>query len=475
MPTRPEISPPSERTVNDESAEPTGSLDILVVDDEPRIRDMLAKALERHDHRVRTVARADDARAASERELYDLIFLDLRLPDSSGLDLIPELTELLPEVKIVVITAHATIASAVTAMRRGAADYLPKPFSPEQVHAAVRTAEQLRALEEEVQTLRRDVEQSRPEALLEFRSSPMRELVDTARRVADTDATILLRGENGTGKGVMARAVHSWSDRSEEPFVVVHGPSLPRELFESELFGHVKGAFTGAEESRPGRISRAEGGTLFLDEIADLPSDLQPKLLRFLQDQEYERVGDPTTRRAEVRLIAATNHDLEQAVERGTFRQDLLYRLNVIELEIPPLRNRTEDLIPLARQFLDFFSEKYNRPIEGFTSDAVRKLRRYDWPGNVRELKNVVERAVILTQESEITPSMLVAETRAASDLEKLEIGQCVSLQEVEEAHIRRIVARTETLEEAAEILDIDPSTLWRRRKEYGMGSRTQS
>jgi NtrC-family two-component system response regulator AlgB len=286
--------------------------------------------------------------------------------------------------------------------------------------------------------------------------------------VAPKDVTVLLRGEHGTGKGVLAKSIHQWSPRAEAPFVTVHCPTLSKDLLESELFGHAKGAFTGATKTNPGRVSQAEGGTLLLDELGDLPRGLQPKLLRFIEEKKYERVGDPETRTADVRLLAATNQDLEAAVEAGAFRQDLLYRLNVIELTVPPLRDRPEDILPLARRFVSFFCSKYNQSIEGLTPDATDRLRAHPWPGNVRELRNVIERAVILTKQPRID-----VEPLPLSDDEGEkgagEVGDLVSLETLEEVHVRRVVEATETLDKAAEVLGIDPATLYRKRKEYGL------
>jgi NtrC-family two-component system response regulator AlgB len=280
---------------------------------------------------------------------------------------------------------------------------------------------------------------------------------------------VLIRGESGTGKGVIARAIHRWSQRAEQEFVVINCPSLSAELLESELFGHRKGAFTGAIETSLGKVSRADGGTLFLDEIGDFPFALQPKLLRFVQDREYERVGEVITRRADVRLIAATNHDLGAMVAAGAFREDLLYRLNVIALELPPLRERPEDITGLAERFLVRFASDYRRPARGFSDDARAALRAYHWPGNVRELQNVVERAVILNRSETLTRRDLNLTQDDAARLGRLRAGDAVSLEELERAHIAAVVAASATLDSAARTLGIDASTLWRKRKQYGV------
>ena len=441
---------------------------VLVVDDEPRIRDSLRVCLEGDGYAVTTASGAEDALSEVQRRPYDLAFLDLRLPGASGMDLLPDLLEEEPHLKVLVITAHSSIDSAVEAMRRGATDYLPKPLTPAQVRQAAQKAAERRTLERKVDILEEKQRRQTPATPFDTDSPVMQDVVETAREVAAQDVTMLLRGENGTGKGHLARAVHRWSPRTDGPFVTVHCPSLSNDLLESELFGHKRGAFTGATETNPGRVSQAEGGTLFLDEIGDLPLNLQPKLLRFIEEKEYERIGDPVTREADVRLVAATNQDLEAAVEAGAFRQDLLYRLNVIELTLPPLRDRPQDIVPLAQEFIASFSQKYDRPVEGLSANAEQRLRRYDWPGNVRELRNAVERAVILAKQPEIDTEHLPLSDAREGDGDA-DVGRLVSLDSIEEAHLRRVIETTDTLDEAAEVLGIDPATLYRKRKKYGL------
>jgi NtrC-family two-component system response regulator AlgB len=295
----------------------------------------------------------------------------------------------------------------------------------------------------------------------------MQRAVALARQAAESEATILLCGENGTGKTVLARAIHGWSRRADKPMGVISCPGFSAELLESELFGHVKGAFTGAVRENPGRVSLCEGGTLLLDEIGDLPLPLQPKLLRFLQDREYERVGDPRTLRADVRILAATNVNLETAVREGRFREDLFYRLNVIPILIPPLRERPADIVPLAERLLVFFARANHRSFAVFTDEAKSRLSRYAWPGNVRELSNAVERAVILSRADRIGPEGLGMTGPAGEPT--TQIGDPVPIDRIEELHIRRVLASVKSLQEAAEILGIDQATLWRRRKQYGL------
>ncbi len=441
---------------------------ILVVDDDRAIRHTLLACLEAEGHLVTLAATASEALESASMEMYDLVLLDLRLGTQSGLDLIPRLVASNPRSRIIVITAHASIETAVDAIRRGAADYLPKPFEPDQVRLAISRAVEVLDLERNVSTLRADLASTRPPAPGSSANSAMQAMLQTARTVAVTDASVLITGESGSGKGLVGRAIHDWSRRREAPFVVVHTPSLSAELLESELFGHTRGAFTGAVNTNVGRVAQAEGGTLFLDEIGDLPPALQPKLLRFIQDREFERLGDPTTRRADVRIIAATNVDLSDRVASGAFREDLYYRLNVIELRVPPLRNRPEDIVPLAEELVARFARKYNRAAPTIPRATAEALRTHEWPGNVRELQNTIERVMILSQSSEITPQEL-GFAGAVGGASQPMVGDLVSLADIEEAHIRRVVAATETLEEAARVLEIDPTTLYRRRRQYGI------
>jgi NtrC-family two-component system response regulator AlgB len=294
-------------------------------------------------------------------------------------------------------------------------------------------------------------------------SPSMQRVIALARQVAKNDATVLLRGESGTGKGVLARAIHSWSERAGKIFTVVSCPTLSPQLLESELFGHVKGAFTGAVQDSAGRLATADGGTLFLDEIGDLPIELQPKLLRFVQDREYERVGDAAPRRADVRVIAATNVKLEEAVRAGRFREDLLYRIQVVPIDMPPLRERQEDIVYLAERFLASLGR--GRGIVGFTDEVLNAFKTYQWPGNIRELRNVVERSVILCAGERIGLEYMPSNVAARS--EEMGLGDPISLNRLEEMHIRRVLARSKSLEEAARTLGIDVATLWRRRRKY--------
>ncbi|MDX9873587.1 MAG: sigma-54 dependent transcriptional regulator [Spongiibacteraceae bacterium] len=440
---------------------------VLLIDDEPAILKTFRYCLEDADFRVAAAQSSQQAMMMLQREVFDVCFLDLRLGEESGLDLLPELRAAAPWMRVVVVTAHSSVDSAVGAMQAGASDYLVKPCSPEQLRHAAQTQAEARRLESRVQQLESELQSS--DLDLRSESPVMMQLLGTTRNVATTDATVLILGDSGTGKGELAKALHRWSDRASGPFVTINCPSLSAELLESELFGHQKGAFTGATESTEGRVGQADGGTLFLDEIGDFPLQLQPKLLRFIQDKEYERVGDPVTRRADVRIVAATNRDLGEMARNGEFREDLLYRLNVITLELPPLRERPEDLQMLAEGFLSRFAASYNRPARRFSRDAMTEIMRYSWPGNIRELRNVIERVAIICTEEEVSVRDLALKGMPDSGSTHCRVGDPISLGELEKAHIMAVLAASSSLEAAARTLGIDTSTLYRKRKQLGI------
>jgi NtrC-family two-component system response regulator AlgB len=443
-------------------------MNVLIIDDEDSLRRTLRIALESMGH---AVAEARDRGRALEllgHRHFDAAFLDLRLGQERGLDLLPELLRLAPGLDVVVITAFATIETAVEAMRRGACDYLPKPYTPDQLRIVLGRISRLRRLQSHVEELEEQVRSFVPEADLQTEDGPTRQALEVAFKAADSEAIILLRGESGTGKGVLARAVHARSLRRDAPFVTVSCPSLSAELLESELFGHVRGAFTGAVRDTEGKVAVAEGGTLFLDEVGDLPPPLQPKLLRLLQEKRYERIGETRTRAADVRIVAATNHNLEAAVAAGTFREDLFYRLNVIEVTLPPLRQRPRDVLPLADHLLQFFARRAGKGLTGFTEEARAALLQYHWPGNVRELRNAVERGVILAAGPLVGLADLPLQVGTPPS-SGIEVGGRVTLEQLEAEHIRRVLASTPTIEEASSVLGIDPSTLYRKRKRYGL------
>ena len=445
---------------------PASGLDILILDDEANIRKTLTLALEMDGHRVVAVGNLRDGLDQAATRPFDLLFLDMRLGTDKGTDHIPEFIATSPWIKIVVITAYASVETAVEAMRLGAADYLPKPFTPDQVKAIIAKVAETKRAEGSVAILAGATD-GEPGADLDSRSASMQRALALARQAAASDAGVLLRGESGTGKSVLARLIHAWSPRAAKPFATVSCPSLSAELLERELFGHARGAFTGALRDHTGRIAASDGGTLFLDEIGDLPLAVQPKLLRFLQEHAYERVGESVTRKSDIRILAATNLDLETLARSGRFREDLLYRLNVVQIELPPLRERAEDIPVLAQRFLASYAVRNRKQILGFTNEALEAMREHAWPGNLRELRNVVERAVIFASGERLNAADLGLKPGAGPG--RVPLGEAVTLDVLEEAHIRRVLANSKSLDEAARTLGIDAATLWRRRKKYGI------
>jgi NtrC-family two-component system response regulator AlgB len=437
-----------------------------VVDDEPGIRTTLRACIEGDGGRVVEAGQAKGALSALAREPFDLALVDLRLPDQDGLDLIPGLLARQPDLPIVVITAHASIETAVEALRRGAEDYLPKPFTPAQVRHVLATRTRERRTLSRLHDLEERVRESVPEVDLSTASPRVREALDLAFRAAATDATVLLSGETGTGKSVVARAIHARSARADGPFVTVNGAALTGELLASELFGHVRGAFTGATQDQQGKVDAARGGTLFLDEVGEVEAGVQAKLLRLLQEREYERVGETTARKADVRFLAATNRDLAALVRAGRFRDDLFFRLHVVEVRLPALRERPEDLDALVQGYLRFFARGRPRPLRAAPA-ALAALRARPWPGNLRELKNVLERAVILTPGDLLRPEDVAPTPGAAVGgvAGPPRAGDLLSVEALIDAHVEAVVARARTVEEAARILGIDRATIWRRRK----------
>jgi NtrC-family two-component system response regulator AlgB len=441
-------------------------LNVLVVDDEKNIRTTLAACLEVLGCRVAQAATAEIALAAVAHQRFDMAFVDLRLETSSGLDLLPKMLAAVPALDVVMITAFATFETAVEAIKRGARDYLPKPFTPLQIRQIIERIAGRRALESQVRDLRAQLDDTAPEATFETRSPRMRALFDVLDKAAQHDVAVLLGGESGTGKSTLARRVHRNSRRGAKPFVVVNCPTLSEELLASELFGHARGAFTGAVKDQPGRVESAEGGTIFLDEIGELTPRLQAKLLRFLQDKQFERIGESVTRTADARVLAATNRDLSREVKEGRFREDLLYRLNTFELTVPTLRERREDIGPLAHEFVAFFSRTAHRPTVQLSPEAEMALVNYAWPGNLRELRNAIERAVILSPGTSLGADALPERVRGA-ETARPSLGGDFTLDEIEREHILRILGRYPTAEEAARVLGIDASTLWRKKKRF--------
>jgi len=446
----------------------------LVVDDDAGVRQSLRLCLEAAGARVLGVATGRAALEALDRGHFDVVFLDLWLGPEAGIDLLPEMLQRQEDLGVIVVTAFASIESAVDAVKRGAVDYIPKPFTPDQIRLTANRVVDAQRLRRQLTELQEALDETGEAAIFESHSQSFRQFLQTAGRAAGSDAVILLRGESGTGKNLLARWLRANSPRAGAPFTTVNCPALSGDLMTSALFGHRKGAFTGAIADVAGKVQEAEGGTLFLDEVGELGADAQARLLRFLNDRTYERLGEARERQADVRLIAATNRKLEDEVKAGRFREDLFYRLNVITLTVPPLRDRPEDIPLLAQHYLTMFSRKQARPALVFSSDAEDAMRSHRWPGNLRELRNAVERAVILAPGTRLTAFDLGLSTSQRGDLEPsaeqpVRVGAPISLAALEREHIAQVVSEAPSLEAAARTLDIDATTLQRKRKRFGL------
>jgi DNA-binding NtrC family response regulator len=389
---------------------------ILVVDDDPDIREVLKDRLESLGYRVLTADSGKEGLDLLEKECPQLILLDIEMPALSGIEVLKEIRKRDLDLTVVMITAYGTIERAVEAMKEGAYDFIPKPFEPDHVALIVQKAFERERLKRGVEILSGEVgERYR---LIAGKSAKMTEAIDLAKKSASSRSTVLLLGESGTGKEIFARAIHDWSDRKAEPFIAINCVGLSKELLESELFGHEKGAFTGAHQLKKGRIELSHGGTVFLDEVGDISPEIQTKLLRFLQEREFERVGGIKPVRVDVKVIAATNRDLDGAVKEGRFRLDLYYRLNVIPISLPPLRERREDIPDLANFFMKRFTLETKKNFNEINQAALDSLLAYNWPGNVRELANVIERAVVLGRGPKMTVEDLPATIASRDSLE---------------------------------------------------------
>ncbi len=463
---------------------------VLIADDEPSIRFVLRETLESAGHSVVDVTNGDDALRALTEATFDLAFFDIRMPGASGLDLLERARTVGSDVAIVIITAQNTFENVVDAMKRGAFDYLVKPFGTQEVLALVEKAMRSRALESEVRALRRALGKGAPPSeRLVGKSNVLLDVFKTIGRVARSDVPVLVTGESGTGKELIARAIHAASPRAAAPFVAVNAAAIPRDLLESELFGHERGAFTGAIEARAGRFREASGGTLFLDEIGDMPVDLQAKLLRVLQSGEVTSVGGRRAEPVNVRIVAATHRDLDAAVANGSFREDLLYRLRVVPIAVPPLRERREDIPPLVDHFLARYDAELTGGMHVISPDAVERLVKYAWPGNVRELENAIKRALVLAAAEVIgledfafldggpgervamsLEGIVRAETEAALDSGAPGDVHGALLARVEKPLIETALARTGGNQlRAAELLGINRNTLRKRIVDLGI------
>lgn len=434
---------------------------LLIVDDEEHVRTSLACWFREEGFEVFTAASGREALQVLTREGAEILLVDIKMPGMDGLELQRKVRELAPDATVIMMTAYAAVDTAVQAMKEGAYDYIVKPFDPEDLSRLVRKAAERYSLLAENRALRAQLAATVP-MLVTRGEGAMREVLELIKQVAPTDTTVLITGESGTGKELVARHIHAASPRQFGPFVAVNCGALAEGVLESELFGHEKGAFTGAVSRKMGKIELAHEGTLFLDEIGDIPPKVQVDLLRVLQERTFYRVGGNVPITADFRLVCATNRDLDAEVAAGRFREDLFYRINVLRINLPPLRERVEDIPLLAEHFLAQFCRQTGKPISRISPEAMALLCHHPWPGNVRELANAIERAVVLCRGDTITPDLLpFGEKPTAADQ---------SLASVEEAHIRRVLASCNwNVSRAAQILDIDRVTLYRKMERYGI------
>ena len=436
---------------------------ILIVDDENVVRDSLGKWFEEEGYNVDTATSARDALLKLPRQRWDLALVDIKMPGMDGLELHRKIREVDPEVIVIIMTGYASVETAVQALKDGAYDYIMKPFDPDDLARVVRKALEHRRVKDENLRLRESLEEAQTVELV-GQSRAMQKVLESIRTVAPTDTTVLIRGESGTGKELVARAIHNLSSRRFMPLVTIHCGALTETLLESELFGHEKGAFTGAQYRKKGKFEIAEGGTVFLDEIADISLKTQTDLLRVLQEKEITRVGGNQIIKVDFRAVAATNRDLEALVKDGTFRPDLYYRLNVFGIELPPLRERKEDIPLLVDHFIRKFARAMGKRFTGVNRSGLEVLMNYDWPGNVRELENAIERAMVIGREPEIQAADFPLQLKAPV---QPETG--LALADVERGHILRVLEACEWNQtRAAKVLGIDRVTLYNKIKKYG-------
>jgi DNA-binding NtrC family response regulator len=462
---------------------------LLVIDDETNLLRFFEYNIRGLGFDVATGESGADFRRLIEQREYSTILLDVMLPDTNGIELMEEAHRLYPDLPVILITAYGTIEKAVEAMKRGAMDFLPKPVDIDRLNSIIVNAVRQYELRREVKTLRRQIEPLKEFQGMVGQSAQMLEIYDTIERVAPTSATVMITGESGTGKELVAKAIHSLSGRSQKPFVAINCAAISRDLLESELFGHERGSFTGAEARHQGCFERADGGTLFLDEICEMDLGLQAKLLRVIQERMFYRVGGSKPIEVDVRLVAATNQNPTEAVAAGRFREDLYYRLNVVPIPLPALRDRAEDIGQIARQFLREFSEQNKRSFHGFELEALGAMERYRWGGNVRELRNVIEQIVVLNDGERVSPTMLPEAIQSAAPAPSQEAstasGRPASLSaapvvetpasirpfwQVERDTIQRALDLCRgNVQDVARRLSLSPATLYRKIEKYGL------
>jgi len=450
---------------------------ILVVDDEEVMRDVMSTLLAEAGYRVTLASDGAEGLALARKGSFDAAIVDVMLPEVSGLEVLEEIKKSDPDLVVLMITAYASVETAIQAIKKGAFDYVTKPFKHEEVLHILRNALNQRRLQDENRDLRRALRDQGRFADIVGKSPRMEQVFNLISQAAPSRSTILVAGESGTGKELVAKAIHSHSARSDRPFIVVNSGSLPHDLLESNLFGHVKGAFTGAVYAKKGLFELADKGTLFFDEIGNIPLETQAKLLRVMQEREFMRLGGTETVKVDVRLVAATNIDLRRAVEEGRFREDLFYRLNVIAVQLPALRQRKEDIPALVAHFVERYSRENDKPVRGVTPDALQALMDYDWPGNVRELENVIERGVVLTTAAEITRELIPDHVRSAPSFHVPHVSvppEGINLRDVIASFERRLIESTldttaGVQKEAARLLGLKPTTLNEMIKRYNI------
>jgi DNA-binding NtrC family response regulator len=445
---------------------------ILIVDDERIVLESLADWCRRDGYRVDTAQNANEALGCVARSHYDIALVDVRMPGMDGLDLQTRLATARPDLTVIIMTAYSSVESAVRALKAGAYDYITKPFDPDELSHLVRRATEHRSLRSENIRLKERLKSIAPPPQIVGTSPGIERVLHLTTSVSDTDATVLIKGESGTGKELVARAIHTQSPRLNNPLVVVNCGALAEGILESELFGHEKGAFTGAQSRHRGKFELADGGTIFLDEIGTISPRVQVELLRVLEEKVITRLGGQTLISVDFRVIAATNHDLEAMVESGTFREDLYWRLNVFTIEIPPLKERPEDIPLLADHFLEHYTRAMNRKPMQLSPSALKALQGYSWPGNVRELQNAIERAVVVGSPPHVQAEDLPLRVTDAPEAPP----RRGSLAEVEKAHVLSVLESTQwNITKSAQVLEIDRGTLYNKIKNYGLKRRADA
>jgi len=445
---------------------PTGDR-ILVVDDEASVTDALALILTEQGYEVATAGSNREAADLLARRSFNLVFTDLRLPDSSGIELLSQIKNETPDTEVILMTAHGSLDVTIEAIKKGAFYYLEKPFTPDQVVMLTERAVQFASVRRENQTLKRKLTADGEIFGITGRSPQMLQIFEVIRATASSEASVLIEGESGTGKELIAEAFHLQSNRAKRPFTRINCAAIPRELIESELFGYKRGAFTGANRDKRGLIEITEGGTLLLDEIAEMPTHLQTKLLRVLQERKLRRLGDEQELEVDFRLISSTNRITAQAVEEGLLRKDLYFRISTIKVEVPPLRDRPDDLALLVERFLERYGAKYKKPVRSVSTEAFALLVRYDWPGNVRELESVIERAVLFCQSEQLILENLPPHLQSAQSSQfHCIIPPLMTLEEIEQEAIKQTLERTGgNVKKTAQILNLHRPTLYRKLK----------